>query len=112
MAICFSINFFSSGPDYAAAISGTFVPQIPKGTLPFVIGLIGCIIMPHNIYLHSALVLSRKMDTTNKKQLKEANYYNVIESSISLFVAFFINWCVIGTFAYYYMKVSPENFGI
>lgn len=55
--------------------------------------------MPHNLYLHSALVLSRKIDTKSKSAIKEANVYNAVESGISLLVSFVINLAVVGTFA-------------
>lgn len=58
--------------------------------------------MPHNLYLHSSLVLSRKINTNSKAAIKEANIYNAIESGISLFVSFIINFAVVGTFAYWH----------
>jgi natural resistance-associated macrophage protein 2 len=57
--------------------------------------------MPHNLYLHSALVLSRKINHKSKKALHEANVYNSVESAISLFISFMISFSVVGTFAYY-----------
>ncbi|CDW81910.1 nramp family mn2+ fe2+ transporters containing protein [Stylonychia lemnae] len=104
MAICFFVNFFIVGPDVGSVFFGTFVPTIPSGTLSQAIGLVGAVIMPHNLYLHSALVLSRKIDNKNQKQVYEANYYNAVESGISLFVSFLINFSVVGTFAYYHDK--------
>lgn len=102
MATCFFINFFVVGPDLGEVLFGTFVPTIPSGTLNQAIGLIGAVIMPHNLYLHSSLVLSRKVNTQSKVQVKEANIYNAIESSVSLFLSFMISFAVVGTFAYYH----------
>jgi Mn2+/Fe2+ NRAMP family transporter len=62
--------------------------------------------MPHNIYLHSALVLSRKIDHNNYSMVKEACIYNTIESTFSLFISFLINFSVVGTFAYFHFA-SP-----
>jgi NRAMP (natural resistance-associated macrophage protein)-like metal ion transporter len=104
MAICFFINFFIVKPDIGAVLFGTFVPTIPAGSLPQAIGLIGAVIMPHNLYLHSALVLSRKINNKNERTVHEANIYNSYESAISLFVSFMINFSVVGTFAYYHDK--------
>jgi natural resistance-associated macrophage protein len=104
MAICFFINFFIVKPDYLSVLYGTFVPTIPQGCMKQAIGLIGAVIMPHNIYLHSSLVLSRKINTNNKAMVKEANIYNAIESGISLMISFFISFAVVGTFAYYHDK--------
>jgi NRAMP (natural resistance-associated macrophage protein)-like metal ion transporter len=101
MAACFFTNFFSVHPDASAVLRGLFVPTIPSGSLPVAIGLVGSVIMPHNLYLHSSLVLSRKFDTTKKGLVKEANAYNAVESAGSLFISFMINFSVIGTFAYF-----------
>ena len=58
--------------------------------------------MPHNLYLHSALVLSRKIDSNNLNTVKESCIYNAIESSVSLLVSFLINFSIVGTFAYFH----------
>jgi len=57
--------------------------------------------MPHNLYLHSALVLSRKINNKSYKRVSDTNHYNEIESSLSLMISFFINFTVLSTFAYY-----------
>lgn len=55
--------------------------------------------MPHNLYLHSALVKSRRVDNRNRAETKDANRYVLIESSIALFVSFLINLSVTAVFA-------------
>ena len=80
---------------------GTFVPTVPKGSINAALGLVGAVIMPHNIYLHSALVLTRKVDSSNLNKMREAVIYNNMESGISLFVSFVISTMVIATFAAY-----------
>jgi natural resistance-associated macrophage protein 2 len=62
MAVCFCLNMFTASPDYKQMAVGTIVPTIPKGALTAALGLIGAVIMPHNLYLHSSLVLTRKVD--------------------------------------------------
>jgi natural resistance-associated macrophage protein 2 len=101
MAITFAVIFFKSGPDYGQLFFGMFVPTVPEGTLDAAIGVVGCIIMPHNVYLYSALVLSRKINNKDPRAIYEATYYNRIESAISLIISFFINTFVIGTIANY-----------
>ena len=61
--------------------------------------MIGAIIMPHNLYLHSALVKSRSIDTSNKRKVREANMYYFIEAAIALFISFVINGFVVAVFA-------------
>lgn len=102
MAVCFFINFFAVSPDYGEVFRGMFVPTIPSGTITQAIALIGSVIMPHNLYLHSSLVLTRKIDDKNLNSVRESCIYNAVESSISLLVSFSINFAIIGTFAYYH----------
>lgn len=56
--------------------------------------------MPHNLYLHSALVKSRDIDRTKKQQVRDANMYYFIEASIALLVSFVINVFVVSVFAH------------
>ena len=51
--------------------AGTVVPGIPAGTGEQAIGILGAVIMPHNLYLHSALVISRKIDIKDMRKVKE-----------------------------------------
>ncbi len=63
------------------------------------VGTIGAVIMPHNLFLHSSLVLSRNVDRSNPKSIRTANKYNAIECSFSLLFSFFVNMAVVGTYA-------------
>lgn len=101
MTIAFFINMFVAQPSFSEILLGTVVPRIPSGSLEAAIGIIGAVIMPHNLYLHSSLVLTRRVDMKNKNQVNEANIYNAMESSLSLFVSFIISTAVIATFASY-----------
>lgn len=68
MAVTFCINMFAAGPNYNKMLFGTFVPTVPNGSMEAALGLVGAVIMPHNLYLHSSLVLTRKTDMNNKNQ--------------------------------------------
>ena len=104
MSVCFVTNMFAAKADAGEILKGTAIPLIPKGSLLAMSGLVGAVIMPHNLYLHSSLVLTRKIDTKNRTHVNEANIYNTIESAISLFISFIINLSVIATFAAYVIK--------
>jgi natural resistance-associated macrophage protein len=101
MTITFMINMIAIKPDVGEMAFGMFIPTVPKGSINAALGLVGAVIMPHNIYLHSALVLTRKVDSSNLNKTREAVIYNNIESGISLFISFVISTMVIATFAEY-----------
>jgi len=109
MAGCFFLNFLLVKPAMGEVAFGTLVPTVPAGCLTPAIGLLGAVIMPHNLHLHSSLVLSRK--TTNPR---EANFYNAIESAISLAISFAISFAVVGTFAHYHVGTgeAPEELNL
>ncbi|XP_042371354.1 natural resistance-associated macrophage protein 2-like, partial [Plectropomus leopardus] len=94
--------YVMASPDQGQLLKGMFVPYC-EGCGPVqlgqAVGIVGAVIMPHNIYLHSALVKSREVDRSNKKEVKEANKYFFIESTIALFVSFLINVFVVAVFA-------------
>ncbi|GAB4852291.1 Natural resistance-associated macrophage protein 2 [Ancistrocladus abbreviatus] len=80
-------------------LSGVLVPQLSSKTIRQAVGVVGCVIMPHNVFLHSALVQSRNIDPSKKGQVKEALNYYSIESTMALFVSFIINLFVTTVFA-------------
>lgn len=101
MVLCFFTNMFYAKPDVSQMLEGTLLPTVPQNAGTAFIGLIGSVIMPHNLYLHSALVLSRKINSKSKHQVEEANYYFNLESAIALFITFIVNAAIISTFAVY-----------
>lgn len=108
MAVCFCANMIYVQPEASQILSG-FIPGVPEGSFDQMIGLVGAVIMPHNLFLHSALVLSRELDRSDKKNIKEANFYFSLEAMISLSVSFFINMSVICTFAYWHLSEKGQN---
>ncbi|XP_066487798.1 natural resistance-associated macrophage protein 1 isoform X2 [Tiliqua scincoides] len=112
MAVTFGYEYVVVSPDQKEVLKGTFLPYC-KGCgeeeLLQAVGIIGAIIMPHNIYLHSSLVKTREIDRTSKRAVKEANMYFLTESTIALFVSFLINLFVMAVFGQaFYHKHSQE----
>mmetsp|Transcript_16656 Transcript_16656/g.14562 ORF Transcript_16656/g.14562 Transcript_16656/m.14562 type:complete len:447 (+) Transcript_16656:1-1341(+) len=108
MAICFCWNMFIVQPGISDVMGG-FVPQLPKESTNEMIGLIGAVIMPHNLFLHSALVQSRNVNRKDSVRVREANKYFGIEAGVSLFISFIINLAVISTFAYYHLSDGAQD---
>lgn len=72
-----------------------FVPSIPNDEALYIaIGIIGATVMPHNLYLHSSLVQTRKIGTS-EKSIWTAIKYNFIDSAIALNAAFFVNAAIL-----------------
>jgi manganese transport protein len=96
----FCIEIVMARPDWADVIRGfvpgldTSTPQHFKESLYLAIGIVGATVMPHNIYLHSALVQTRAFPhSTAGKRL--ACKYNLIDSAVALNGAFFVNVAIL-----------------
>ncbi len=90
----FLIQMILAKPDVGEMAVG-FIPSIPNDEALFIaIGIIGATVMPHNLYLHSALVQTRKIEPS-KQGLRRAIRFNVIDSAIALNLALFVNAAIL-----------------
>ncbi|WP_136667606.1 Nramp family divalent metal transporter [Flavobacterium sp. H122] len=90
----FVFEMIFAQPDLAQVVSG-LIPSLPNETALYIaIGIIGATVMPHNLYLHSSLVQTRKFDRS-EKGIKQALKYNLIDSTIALNLAFFVNAAIL-----------------
>jgi len=91
---CFFVEIVVSRPDLPGIARG-FIPGLPDAdALYFAIGILGATVMPHNLYLHSALVQSLKVVKT-AQGIHQSLKYNIIDSVVALNMAFFINAAIL-----------------
>ena len=94
IGMCFLVELFFAKPD-AGALALGFVPSwLDGGQLYIAIGIIGATVMPHNLYLHSSLVQTRR-NGTDDKSIARAIKYNIWDSAIALNLAFFVNAAIL-----------------
>ena len=94
IGISFLIEIILAGPDLGEVARG-FAPGIPGNEALYIsIGIIGATVMPHNLYLHSALVQTRKFKR-DTKGIKRALRLNFIDSTIALNLAFFVKAAIL-----------------
>ncbi|CAG2105387.1 unnamed protein product [Medioppia subpectinata] len=99
----FGFEFVKVKPMASDIAKGIFIPycqDCDNDAVLQAVGIIGCIIMPHNLYLHSALVKSRRVDRKIKYEVKDANRYVFIEAIVALMVSLVINISVTSVFAH------------
>ena len=94
IGVSFLLEMIWAKPDMGALALG-FIPSLPSDAALYIaIGIIGATVMPHNLYLHSSLVQTRRIDTT-EKGIWSAIKYNLIDSTIALNAAFFVNSAIL-----------------
>ncbi|XP_039139457.1 metal transporter Nramp2-like [Dioscorea cayenensis subsp. rotundata] len=99
MSVTFTWMFCETKPSGKELLLGILVPKLSSKTIRQAVGVVGCVITPHNMFLHSALVQSRRIDTNKKNRVQEAINYYSIESTIALVIMFTINLFVTTVFA-------------
>ena len=94
---CFAVELFLAKPDVGAVLSG-FVPSAAIVTNPsmlyIAIGILGATVMPHNLYLHSSIVQTRRYEQTAGGR-REAIKFGTIDSTFALMFALFINAAIL-----------------
>lgn len=104
----FLIEMFLAKPEAGELVKG-FVPKLPnEEALYIAIGIIGATVMPHNLYLHSSLVQTRRIDTS-EKGIWTAIKYNFIDSAIALNAAFFVNTAILVLAASTFFRAGMNN---
>jgi len=114
MVVTFSILFTQASPDGSEIMKGWVVPNCSHSGTEYAVAMVGAVIMPHNLFLHSALVQSRKIDRRQRGAVREANFYFMFEGAVSLLVSFWINLTIMAVFAAggaYFEDVGLKNAG-
>jgi manganese transport protein len=98
IAVSFVVEIALARPDWAA-VAGGFVPGLARGgqateSLYIAIAMLGATVMPHNLYLHSALVQTRAFPQTDDGK-RQALKYNLLDSLLALNGAFFVNLAIL-----------------
>jgi manganese transport protein len=90
IGLSFLTEMFIAKPNLGEVVQG-FIPSLQnEEALYIAIGIIGATVMPHNLYLHSALVQTRKI-SRDEKGIRKVLKYNFIDSAVALNLAFFVN---------------------
>ena len=94
VAGCYFFEIMIAKPDWGGVGRGLIQPHLNKESLYIALAILGATVMPHNLYLHSSLVKSRKVDRT-PEGIKSALKFNFIETFVALNGAFFVNAAIL-----------------
>lgn len=126
IGICFLVNIIMAQPQLSELLKG-FIPSLPdakelyarKGmtsalptetALYLAIGIIGATVMPHNLYLHSSLVQTRKI-VKDIKGIRQALKWSFIDTAVALNLAFLINAAILILAAAVFFKTGRTDIG-
>ena len=95
IAACFALEIVMSHPNWGGVAMGLVVPKLPDSDALYIaLGILGATVMPHNLYLHSAIVQTRANSDT-PEGLKKSIQFNTADTIIALGMAFFVNAAIL-----------------
>lgn len=105
IGLSFLVQIVIASPNIIEITGGLIPGTLNNEALYIAVGIIGATVMPHNLYLHSALVQTRKIDSS-KNGITKALKYNFIDSTIALNAAFLVNTAILVLAATVFFKTG------
>ncbi len=81
--------------EWPEAIKSWIVPSIPDGSMLFIMSILGAVVMPHNLFLHSEVIQSRQWNLQDEKVIKRQLKFEFIETLFSMGIGWAINSAMI-----------------
>ena len=95
IALSFLIEMFLVNIDYQKAALGWVLPSFPKNSMVIIMSVLGAVVMPHNLFLHSEIIQSRKWNLEDDKIIEKQLKYEFTDTLFSMIVGFAINSAII-----------------
>lgn len=91
IGLSFIIELSMVHVSWDSAFKGWILPSFPKGSMPVVMSVLGAVVMPHNLYLHSEIIQSRQWNLENEDIIKKQLDYEFMDTLLSMLVGWAIN---------------------
>jgi manganese transport protein len=95
IALSFLYELFLVEVEWGTAVRSWVVPSIPKGSMIIVMSVLGAVVMPHNLYLHSEIIQSRQWNCEDQTTIKRQLKYEFLDTIFSMIVGWAINSAMI-----------------
>ncbi|HRN15994.1 MAG TPA: Nramp family divalent metal transporter, partial [Xylanibacter oryzae] len=104
IGLSFIYELFLVKIDWGAAADSWVVPNIPQGSLMIVMSVLGAVVMPHNLFLHSEVIQSREVNKGGKNNIEKTLKYEFFDTLFSMVIGWAINSAMILLAASTYFK--------
>ncbi len=91
----FLIELSMASVDWPTAAAGAVTPSIPPGSLPIIMSVLGAVVMPHNLFLHSEIIQSRQWNLADEAVIKRQLNYEFLDTLFSMSIGWAINSAMI-----------------
>ena len=94
--------------DWNSAITGWVVPTFPKGSIIIIMSVLGAVVMPHNLFLHSEIIQSRQWNLKDEKTIKKQLKFEFFDTLFSMIIGWAINSAIILLAAAAFFKTGTQ----
>lgn len=95
IGFCYLVELYLVRPDWSMTAHHILVPHLNSSNLLVAVGLVGAVVMPHNIYLHSEVIRSRTKDGMTDSETRKVLRYEFLDTMVSMLVGMAINMAMI-----------------
>ena len=95
IGLSFIYELFLVDIHWPSALEGAFVPTVPQGSLLIIMSVLGAVVMPHNLFLHSEIVQSREIHLKGDERIQHMLKYEFIDTLFSMIIGWAINSAMI-----------------
>jgi len=104
IGLSFVIELFFVGVDPKMLFTSWVVPKIPNGSYLIIMSVLGAVVMPHNLFLHSEIIQSREWNLQSEDVHQKQLSFEFIDTLLAMFVGFLINSSMIVVSAQVFYK--------
>ena len=95
IGLSFLYELWLSDIDWSSAIVGWVTPSFPQGSMIVIMSVLGAVVMPHNLFLHSEVIQSRQWNLQDDKIIKKQLKYEFFDTLFSMLIGWAINSAMI-----------------
>ena len=95
IGLSFIYELFLVDIEWPVALQSAFVPSVPEGALLVIMSVLGAVVMPHNLFLHSEIVQSREIHLKGDERIRHMLKYEFVDTLFSMLVGWAINSAMI-----------------
>ena len=108
IGLCFIFEMWLIDVEWGKTFAASVMPEIPSGSLPIIMSVLGAVVMPHNLFLHSEIIQSRHWERENEEVIEKQLKYEFMDTFVSMWIGWAINSAMIIVAAAVFFKVGMK----
>jgi manganese transport protein len=108
IGFCYLAEVIIVRPDWGQTLAGTFIPSLNSSSILIAMAMLGAVVMPHNIFLHSEVIQSRNWSARDEKEREQLMRYEFLDTLLAMGAGWLINSAMIVVAAAVFFKAGVQ----